>query len=77
MTNEARTEVSPLCTTPRNNGGDQAELNTWPCSTQARACFITSQPAAWLKKDSSSSMDMAAQYAVPLGHGSRLQISRS
>ena len=58
MTSEARTDVSPVCTTPFNSGGAQAELSTCPCARQARACFITSQPAAVLKRDSSRSKDM-------------------
>src|SRR5205085_12131376 len=55
MTIEARKEVSPDCTIPRNSGGAHCELSTWPWPKYARANLITSQPAAWLSNASVSS----------------------
>ena len=54
MTSPARSEVASDITTPFSSGGVQFEDSTLPVASRARACFITSQPAALAKNASVS-----------------------
>ena len=54
MTSPARSELASDMTTPFSSGGVQFEDSTLPEASSARACFITSQPAALAKKASVS-----------------------
>ena len=54
MTSPARSELASDMTTPFRSGGVQFEDRTLPEASSARACFITSQPAALAKKASVS-----------------------
>ncbi len=54
ITNPARSEVASDITTPFSKGGVQFEDSTLPEASKARACFMTSQPAALAKKASVS-----------------------
>ena len=77
MTSPARSEVASDMTTPFSRGGVQFEDSTLPVASKARACFITSQPAALAKNASvSCKVDTRLRKRIQVQNPRRISPSR-